>query len=353
VLSRRSYVTTNKSSPGAEDLERFLEYFNADDFASHDEEELQMISPRTKFLASCIKEKINPRASLLLRKNMTTQLSLQHQGMSDNLARSFAKSLQTLPHLERLNVADNRLTDAGLTPILQAVSEIATLRELNLSQNKIGPKAAQALKNYLNADGCPLESLVLNNANIDDSECSQFVQAILRSSALTFLDLSHNLIGKAEKVYSNKPGALPPPSAAAAAKGKKGEESVQHPTGGHALAELLRSSRCKLHTLNLQWNLIRLDGAVSLSKALALNQTLVSLDLSYNALSTDGAMALGTALQKNNCLRQLNLSYNSIDSVGCLTLCAGIIENRSLQKVNLDGNPIGQAVRPFVSALPH
>jgi hypothetical protein len=38
-------------------------------------------TPRTKFIAACIKAKIHPRASLLLRKNVSTELNLQHQGM--------------------------------------------------------------------------------------------------------------------------------------------------------------------------------------------------------------------------------------------------------------------------------
>lgn len=38
-------------------------------------------SPRTKFIASCAQAKVLPRASLLLRKNVSTELNLQHQGV--------------------------------------------------------------------------------------------------------------------------------------------------------------------------------------------------------------------------------------------------------------------------------
>lgn len=47
-----------------------------------DYEQHQPLSPRTTFISGCIKEKINPRASLMLRKNVSKTLDLQHQGIS-------------------------------------------------------------------------------------------------------------------------------------------------------------------------------------------------------------------------------------------------------------------------------
>lgn len=47
-----------------------------------DYEHNQPSSPRTEFIAGCIQEKLNPRASLLLRKTVSQELNLQHQGNS-------------------------------------------------------------------------------------------------------------------------------------------------------------------------------------------------------------------------------------------------------------------------------
>jgi hypothetical protein len=365
-------------------------------------EDLQAISPRTRFLASCIKEQLNPRPSLLLRKKETTKLDLKHQGMNDSLAKAFAKSLQSLPDVDSINIADNRLTDIGLTPILQAILDLSTLKELNLSQNILGPAAAKALHHYLSKKDCPLERLVLNSSNVDDLECAHFIHAIEKNGNLLELDLSQNEIGKNEKAFTNTgnsmnthhSGPLQPIMSQPASqsnsvnnsrnnsransprRGSKpvlealGSPNASHNrgrnlpsplsspsptprkeggsgafTGPHAIANLLRSALCKLMKLNLQWNLIRLDGAVDLSSSLSVNKTLVFLDLSYNSLATEGSMALGMALLKNTTLEHLNISFNSIDSMGCVTLCAGIMENRSLKKVILDGNPIGETVK--------
>ena len=42
-------------------------------------------TPRTRFIASCLQAKVHPRSSLLLRKNVSTDLNLQHQGRRRSL----------------------------------------------------------------------------------------------------------------------------------------------------------------------------------------------------------------------------------------------------------------------------
>lgn len=348
VASRRSYASNRSirssfspgtlSNPTTNETEEFAflnEFFlQNDDFASQDDQEFHLISPRIRFLASCMKDQINPRASLLLRKKITTKLDLKHQGMNDKMAKSFAKSLQQLPYLESINLTDNMLTDVGLTAVIQASMEMISLKELNLSQNKIGLFSAKALKDFLLSPNCCLETLVLSRSNIDDQECAHFIRAIEHLPSLTELDLSHNSVGKAEKVYRNTPRG-------SSNGGGSGNNSI---TGTQAIAELLQSADCKLRTLNLEWNMIRLDGATSLMKSLAFNQTLTYLNLSYNTLNTEAGIALGISIIKNTALESINLSYTSLDAIGCITVCAGIIQNRSLKKVVLDGNPIGDQV---------
>jgi hypothetical protein len=106
-------------------------------------------SPRTKYLAGCMQLGLNPRASLILRKNMSKQLNLQHHGMGDQMGVLLAESIQGLPHIQSINIADNMLTDVGMGPIILAAVGIPGLLELNLSQNEIGPVSAKALFEYL------------------------------------------------------------------------------------------------------------------------------------------------------------------------------------------------------------
>ncbi len=276
-------------------------------------------TPRTKYLDECCKENLFPR-SFLIRKNLTKTLDLQHQGMGDRVCQVLAAAVEELPFIQRINIADNNLTDAGLGPFINAIVKISGLLELNLSQNTLGPMTADSLSSYLSSSTCPLEKLVLNNADVDDFECERFISAIMHNRSITDLDLSYNKIGASENLNTVMPDMV---------------------TGSEALAELLQSDSCMIKKLVLQYNMIRLDGAVCLADSLSSNESLTYLDLSFNSFGTDGGMAIGNAIDKHKNLKTLIVSSNNIGSMACMSICAGILENKSLNHVSIDDNPIG------------
>jgi Ran GTPase-activating protein (RanGAP) involved in mRNA processing and transport len=53
-------------------------------------------------------------------------------------------------------------------------------------------------------------------------------------------------------------------------------------------------------SLQLHWNMIRLEGAEVLCNSLRHNKVLTNLDLSYNALGSKAAGVLGAALMENH-----------------------------------------------------
>lgn len=185
----------------------------------------QPLSPRSRFISSCVREGLNPRASLVLRKRMSTHLKLSHLSIGDKVAIILAESLVDLPDVESIDISDNVLTDLSLVPFLKAVSTISTLKELNLSSNVIGPKAAKAISAYLSCASCPLKRLILQNADVDDYECERFITSITDNSTLIEIDLSGNLIGSAEALNTVRPDLI---------------------TGGEAIAALLRSTGSRL-----------------------------------------------------------------------------------------------------------
>ena len=279
------------------------------------------LSPRSKYINSCVRDRLNPRASLVIRKNMTKKLELQNYGMGDEMAAILAESISDLPFLESINIADNRLTDAGMGPIILAAVEIENLLELNLSMNEIGDVSADALASYLRREDCPLQRLIMQTADVDDFEAEAFIDAVKENRSLLELDLSSNLIGGAENLNTVYPDLT---------------------TGSEALADLLRIPGIKLHTLKLVWNMIRLDGAVDFCSSLSVNDTLTFLDLSYNSLAQDGGIALGVALEYNKTLETILIANNNIDAVACFTICVGVISNHHLKKIVFDGNPIAE-----------
>jgi len=279
------------------------------------------LSPRTKYIDNCMKQRLNPRASLMIRKRVSSELVLKNLGIGDKMAKTIADSLLDIPNVESINLADNRLTDEGMSPILAALVTLPTLYELNLSQNEVGSDTSQALAEYLGRDDCPLRKLTLIGADVDDGECEGFISALQGNSTLTEIDLSQNKLGSSEVLNTVMPDVT---------------------TGGEAIADWLRADTCALKTLILSWNMIRLDSAIDLCSALHKNVSLTYLDLSYNSLGHDGGLTLGDAIIDNRSLKTLIVANNNIDATACFTICVGAIENMSLTKLNLNGNPIGE-----------
>jgi hypothetical protein len=135
-------------------------------------------SPRAKYLAGCIKNNVAPRSSLLLRDTMSSSLMLEHQGIGDTMGELLSTGLLDIPHITSVNIADNNLTDASLTLIINTIAQRPSITELNISRNKVGSKTAKALGDYLRLPSCTLKKLSMRASNVDDTECHQFVDAL-------------------------------------------------------------------------------------------------------------------------------------------------------------------------------
>jgi hypothetical protein len=277
------------------------------------------LSPRHRFILGCINSKITPRPSLLIRKDMSTLLNLEHQNMGDAGGVLLANALDGLPHLCSLNIADNNLTDAGLTAIIKKLPTCHFLSSLDVSENKIDAEAAEELSLYLLSPACALIDIVMRKSDVDDNEIGSFVQAIGHSNKLINVDLSANLIGSNQRML--KEGLT---------------------MGGKVLGEMLCANGCKIKTLKLAWNMIRFDSGVELMQSLKQNHSLTYLDVSYNGLGDEGAESFGDAIQVNSTLQIILLSNNNISSSGCFCIIEGIKKCCNLKNVDLTNNPIGE-----------
>lgn len=76
-----------------------------------------------------------------------------------------------------------------------------------------------------------------------------------------------------------------------------------------------------------------LGGALGLSDALKINESLTSIDLSYNRIGTEGAESLADAFAQNPSLTELNLRRNKIGDAGASALAStlGRVVARSLR----------------------
>ena len=292
-----------------------------------------MMSPRSKYIDCCLRQGINPKPSLVLRKGFTKELDLSHHGIGDKMGKILAECLLELPYLHSIRLADNNLTDDSLGPMVKSLVKMPNILQVDLSNNVIGDLASNTLSAYLGQLSCPIVKLVMRNADVDDFECSRFVTSLKDNpnTKLQELDLTQNLLGSAEQLNVVMPELT---------------------TAGEAFAELIESDTCLINKLELGWNMIRGDSAVALAESISVNTSLTYLDLSYNAIGKEGAVVLGHALLNNHTLIHLDLTANNIDGTGCFSLCVGLIENRHIRRFLLDGNPIGVLGAQVVMQVP-
>lgn len=281
------------------------------------------LSPRSLFLTSCV-TKPHLAVPFLLRKRLTKVFDFSFQPLGDAFIVEFAKCLvHELPFVEEILVRDNRLTDAGLNALLEAVSHgsaMLHLRRLDISQNEVGSASARTLRSYVASSYCTLTTLLVDTADIDDRECAAFMSAFEKNLSIQRLCLSRNRVGEMEHLNVVQPGFT---------------------TGGEAIASMLHENLVLVH-LDVSWNYLRLESSVVLANAMRDNHTLKELNVAYNACGDAGAMAFGEALRFNQCLEVLDLSYNSIGCKGALVLANAIRVNQTLRSLQLNGNTIGR-----------
>jgi Ran GTPase-activating protein (RanGAP) involved in mRNA processing and transport len=282
------------------------------------------LSARSRFLISCVASNIKPDPSLVVRRHMTAELNISSKSIGDKMARVLASALPTLPMLEVLKLAANRLTDSGLTHIIDVLANCPRLTSLDISQNKVDSLGARSLAAYLSHSKCLLADLVLRQADIDDLEAANFINALSVNNSVTYLDMSRNLLGSHElrtERYTNPD---------------------QFITGAVALGKYLSTPKCSIKTLILSWNMIRLQSCTSLVQSLAFNMSLTQLDLSYNGLGSEGGEVLGDSLHSQRSLQYLNIAHNNIQPRAAFVIMCGVRSCETLQHVDISENPIGE-----------
>ena len=82
-------------------------------------------------------------------------------------------------------------------------------------------------------------------------------------------------------------------------------------------------------------------GAISISQALMVNQTLLELHINHNRIGDDGMTAIAGSLSNGNTtLVRLNVAWCGIGLAGVTTLAAALLSNHNIRELALLGNPI-------------
>lgn len=235
-------------------------------------------------------------------------LSLANNSISGRYFEEFCRVVCTTT-LHELSIASNGLDDDDIEPLaamlMAGFENVAVIKKLDLSKNRIGPVGAGILYNALKSNS-QLKQLNLERNPLGPSSTVNLSTFMIDNTVLTHINWT---------------------------------SCDLRSSGASAIGEGLARNH-GLSSIILMSNSIDDEGARALSQGLLKNDGLTVLDLSFNKISDEGGSSIANGLRANRKLEKLMLRDNNLhDSTGQL-LVEVTRYNRSLLKASLDNNPI-------------
>lgn len=219
------------------------------------------------------------------KSKFVSRIKLSKVACSDDVARAIADCIATSLTLKEINLSKNRITDAGCLTIAQSLQETgkrSSLRRLNLEGNHIGDAGIQAL-------------------------CSA-----LPGTNITSIKLGKNTFGvKAIK----------------------------------SIATLIKQNKSSLTSLDLRNIGIKSSSMGLIADALHFNTTLQYLCLNRNGICNTGAERLAEALRSNNYLKTLDIAHNPINDAGLAAFVEALQDNHNFTKLRINDTNISEDIR--------
>ncbi|XP_066527584.1 NACHT, LRR and PYD domains-containing protein 12-like [Hoplias malabaricus] len=243
----------------------------------------------------------------------------------DRSEECFLKLLPVVKESKKAELCVCNLTEESCAALASALSSnTSSLRELDLSRNKLQDSGVVQLCVGLKSPHCKLEKLELWDCNLSDKSCAVLASALSsNASRLRELNLSRN-------------------------------NSVKD-SGVEQLCTGLKSPQCRLEILKLRSCNLTEKCCASLASALSSNSSrLKELDLSFNKLlKGSGVELLCVGLKNTHCkLETLRLSGCSITEEGFAALASALNSSSSyLKKLQLDCNNPGEIGKKLLSDL--
>lgn len=286
-------------------------------------------------------------------------LILSTWAFSVEAAAVVARAIDALPTVDAANLADiiaGRPEAEGLEVfrVLGAALGRKKLRELDLSDNAVGPKGVEACREMLSLQEA-LEVLSFNNCGISAEAMRSIADILLFRvpTRLTTLHFSNNMSGSG--------GAIALADVVAASPHLEDFRFASSRGGGPgavALAQALAGTR-RLRRLDLHDNIFAAEGGAALAAMLRgpASANLLELDVSDILLKNSGARALASALVRSGCagrLQVLGIAANEIGGrVGTAAVTRLLRRLTGLRVLRLEENELeSDGLRAIAAALP-
>ena len=270
-----------------------------------------------------------------------TELDLSGNGMSEEVTDFLASAISSNSSLEYLGLSDNRLTISGIVTIAKSLSNISTLKHLSAKSNLISEEAADSIASVIKSN-TGIEELYLGNNKLG-AGALKIIRALKEVSSLKVLDLNNN----------NTSGIIADDLAAVI-----DHNSLQilwlANNDLRSCASTILQSLSKITTLlrlNLSDNNMSEEVADFLAFAIASNSSLEDLILRDNRLTTSGIVTIAKSLSIVSTLKYLSVTSNLISEEAADSIASVIKSNTGIEELYLGNNKLGAGALKIVRAL--
>ena len=275
-------------------------------------------SPVLKYLNKIDEKKLTPiPMGVFKRKGNIRELDIGMYSIGNRYAEALSEGIQLLT-LTKVQLNDNRLTEDGIKNILASLS-VENLMDLNISNNKASVDNLKTLAGFVASRFSVLKILKLEGMNLKDQGCAIICKALKKNQTLLELNLAKNSI-----------------------------------EGNKTLCSYISQTQT-LQKLDLHWNLIRSQGAYSLSESILSNSTLKVLDLSWNSLGSlskvNGIKILAHALEKHKSLIHVDISNNNLATADVEIIAKKLEKNHKILGIHMSGNHADVNELGFISSI--
>lgn len=262
--------------------------------------------------------------SAMERTTFLSSLLLRSSNLRDSAGQLLSVAVTKCPTLRELDLTDNHLGPKAVAKLLQAGRD--NLQLLDLSRNNLGDEGAKALAEALGkgpSSGYSLSVLRLRANGIGDEGGEALAEAVMSVVSLTEFDFAENQVSiqaaavifravcaakTLKRLYLD--GNLPWPSS----------ENFQVQVSGFTDQLSGHQAVPSLETLSLRRCKLRSSGATKLFESLATNQSLRKLDLACNGIRQSAAGSLAMAISSAMALEELDLRDNRLGSQDALPM---------------------------------
>lgn len=277
------------------------------------------------------------------------EINLQWEENMSRCMRFLWRYIRPSTVIENLNVSNSGINDESIGLLAKALLKNQSLKVLNLANNKITIAGITTLFSLLQKCISNVEEVNVANNDLTDDAAAPIILAIRQNPKLKIVNIDCNT--RMSPQYADEIGGLcyinqSPPSIRNVLPGvEKNNKDITEvdfssPDEVHndESVRLLCQAMIDNNTvtkIDLSNNVIGDVGACILADLLAANSTVTDVSLRRNSIGNRGAQRLGDVLRSNTTIRSLDLSDNMMDNEGVEAYPDMLRVNHVVRKIDL------------------